>query len=165
MSKTALLCLAVLLTLPNSGLMAQELSPAESREINLDTYADLLREDVRSQKVAILGQLMNLSPDEAAKFWSIYAEYDKELSVLGKERVELIKDYAANYGRLSDAKASQIGQKALDLESRRTAVKKKYFDQMAKALSGKSAARFLQIENQLLKIVDLQILANLPIVE
>ena len=29
----------------------------------------------------------------------------------------------------------------------------------------KDAAKFLQIENQLLKIVDLQILANLPIVQ
>jgi hypothetical protein len=115
--------------------------------------------------VAILGQLMNLTPDEASKFWSIYAEYDRELSVLARERVALIDDYASNYGGMSDAKASEIGAKALDLESRRTAIKKKYFEQLAKTLSGRSAARFLQIENQLLKIVDLQILANLPIVE
>jgi len=36
---------------------------------------------------------------------------------------------------------------------------------MSQTLSPKMAARFLQIENQIEKLVDLQIAANLPIVE
>ncbi|MEE8586028.1 MAG: hypothetical protein V3T83_14385 [Acidobacteriota bacterium] len=158
-------CLAALMALLCLGAMAQDISPAENREVNLDTYADLLREDVSSQKVAILSQLMNLTPEKAAKFWPLYAEYDKELEVIGKGRVALIKDYAANYANLNDAKASELARKALDLGFRRLALKKKYFERVEQALSGKDAAKFLQIENQLLKIVDLQILANLPIVQ
>jgi len=170
MNHAVTVCLGILLALPLGTAMAQEdvnleLTPAENQEINLDTYVELLREDVRSQKVAILGQLMGLSPDEAAKFWPVYSEYDKELTVVADERVAAIKNYAADYWSLSDAKASELGRKALELEARRNAIKTKYFERVEKVLSGKHAAKFLQIENQLLKIVDLQILASLPIVQ
>lgn len=166
MSKIAVFGLMALLALPTgAALWAQNQSGPENREQNLDTYTDLLRQDVRNQKVAILSQLLNLSPDLAAKFWPVYAEYDKELMSLGAEKLEAIKDYAANYRSLSDAKASELARKALDLESRRNALKKKYFERFEKVLSGKAAAKFLQIENQLLMIIDLQLAANLPVVE
>ena len=55
--------------------------------------------------------------------------------------------------------------KALELESRRTALKEKYYTRLKSALSPKTAARFLQVENQLLMIIDLQIAASLPIVK
>ena len=87
------------------------------------------------------------------------------MSSLANERVAAIKDYVVNYGNLSDAKASELVHKALDLESRRNALKKKYFERFEKVLSGKFAAKFLQIENQLLLIIDLQLAANLPVVE
>lgn len=166
MSKIAAYGLMALLALPyGGGLWAQNQTGPENREQNLDTYADLLRQDVRTQKVAILSQMLNLSPDQAARFWPVYAEYDKELISLATERMAAIKDYAANYGNLSDAKASELARKALDLEFRRNALKKKYFDRFEKVLSGKSAAKFLQIENQLLMIIDLQLASNLPVVE
>ena len=109
--------------------------------------------------------MMALTPEEASKFWPVYNEYDKELSRLGDERVALIKDYAENYGSMSDQKVVEIGRKSLDLESRRTAIKKKYFDRLSQTVSPKTAGRFLQIESQLLMIIDLQVASSLPIVD
>jgi hypothetical protein len=166
MSNIATFGLIALLALPHgAALWAQNQSRPENREQNLESYVDLLRQDVKTQKVAILNQMLNLSPDQSAKFWPVYAEYDKELTSLVNQRIAAIKEYAANYGNLGDAKASELAHKALDLESRRNALKKKYFDRFAKVLSGKFAAKFLQIENQLLMIIDLQLAANLPVVE
>ena len=48
------------------ALPAQTLTPEENREANLETYADLLRQDIKTQEVAMLSQLMNLSPEPAA---------------------------------------------------------------------------------------------------
>jgi hypothetical protein len=75
----------------------------------------------------------------------------------------LIEKYAANYASLTDAQADQGITTALDLESRRTALKQNYFAKLKTALSPRVAARALHIEQQLDLLVDLQVAASLPI--
>jgi hypothetical protein len=108
---------------------------------------------------------MEFSEAEDKAFWPLYREYDLELTKINDERVSLIEEYAASYPNVSDVLADKFALKALDLESRRTAVKSKYYDRFKKALTAKTAARFLQVENQLLMIVDLQIASSLPVLK
>ena len=138
---------------------------AATRNTNIRAYVELLRSDVRAQKVAYLTELMQLTDAEDAQFWPIYREYDLELNRLNDERLRLIERYAENYSQMTDDAADQIIRDAFALEARRTALKEKYYDRVRSALSGKTAARFLQIENQLLMVIDLQIAASLPIVK
>jgi hypothetical protein len=142
----------------------QKPSESDTQEQNIDTYVDLLREDVQKQKVAITSQLMQLSPEQAAVFWPVYNDYAKELSALGDLRLRAIKEYAANYNSLSDEKATELAKLRLNYEERLLALKKKYFEKLSTALTPKLAARFFQIENQLLDILDLQVASSLPIV-
>jgi hypothetical protein len=137
----------------------------ETMTLNFTAYAELLRSDVRAQKVAIITELMNFTEAEDAAFWPIYREYDLEMAKLGDERVALIAEYASNYSTLTDAIAEKLASKALDLEARRQALKSKYFDRVKTALSPRTALRFLQVEHQLLLLIDLQISAALPIVK
>ena len=46
--------------------------------------------------------MMELTPNEASKFWPVYNDYDKELSRLGDERLALIRIYADNYGAMTE---------------------------------------------------------------
>ena len=120
---------------------------------------------MRAEKVAILTELMQFTEAEDKAFWPIYREYDVELSKVNDERVGMIDEYAKNYTQVTDALADKLALKALELETRRTGVKQKYYERMKSALSAKTAARFLQVENQLLMVIDLQIAASLPIVK
>ena len=150
-----------------SGLSAQEKAPtpAETKDANLRAYVELLRADVRAQKVAFITELMEFTAAEDKAFWPIYRAYDTELSAINDERITGIDEYVRNYGKVSDALADKLATKALELEGRRTALKEKYYAQFKAALSATTAARFLQVENQLLLIIDLQIAAALPIVK
>jgi hypothetical protein len=148
------------------SLRAQEkASESDTQEQNIDTYIGLLRQDVQKQKVAIISQLMDLSPEQAAAFWPVYNEYAKELSALADLRVQGIKEYAANYKSLSDEKATELANMRFEYEERLVALKKKYFEKVGKALTPKLAARFFQVENQLLDVVDLQVASSLPVIE
>src|SRR5262249_23571700 len=102
---------------------------------------------------------------EDAKFWPIYREYDVELAAINDDRMKLIGDYSKSYATLSDADADRIARAALDVEGRRQSLRGKYYDRVKTALSANQAARFLQIENQIQLIIDLQIAASLPIVQ
>ena len=137
----------------------------DARDVNLRAYVELLRSDVRAQKVAILSEMMDFTEQEDAKFWPIYREYDLELSKINDDRVALIQEYATNYEQMTDPVADKLARGALDLEARRNALKLQYYDRLKTALSAKTAARFLQVENQLLMILDLQISAALPVVK
>ena len=150
---------------PSQSATPTPVPPAQTQDQNLGAYVELLRSDVRSQKVAILTELMNFTEAEDTAFWPIYREYDVELNKLNDERVALIKEYAQGYPNISDTQADTLAHKALDLEARRNALTVKYYERVKTALSPKVAARFLQIEHQLLLIIDLQIAAALPIVQ
>ena len=144
---------------------AKPVPPDDTREMNLNAYVELLRSDVRSQKIAVITEMMQFTEDEDTKFWPVYREYEAELAKLNDERLALIKDYAAAYASLTDDVADRLARGALDVEGRRHALKLKYYERFKSILPPKTAARFLQVENQILLILDLQIAASLPIVQ
>jgi hypothetical protein len=148
-----------------AGAQSQPASEKDQRELNLTAYAELLRTDVKVQKIAILTELMDFTAAEDAAFWPIYREYNTDMAQLGDQRVALIAEYAANYSKMTDAVADKLAVKALDLEAQRQATKAKYYERIKKALSPRTALRFLQVEQQLLLIIDLQISSALPIVK
>jgi hypothetical protein len=60
------------------------------------------------EKKRIINQAMNVSGEEALRFWAIYDEYENKRSALNKMRLFLIYDYMAAYPVLSDKKALEI---------------------------------------------------------
>ena len=141
------------------------LDERDARSLNLTAYAELLRSDVRAEKVAILTEVMQFTEAEDKVFWPIHREYEAEMAALGDERVALIAEYARSYSTMTDAVAQALATRALDLEAKRHAVKAKYYERFAKALTPRTSLRFLQVEHQLQLIIDLQISAALPIVK
>ena len=167
MKKTAnyLACLGLLALAGPLALAQTPPTPEQTREANLKAYIAMMRQDLKKDKVSILTELMDLGPEQAAKFWPIYNEYDQALTKLKDERVALIRLYADNYESLSDAMANKIALGSMDVEARRIGLRKQYFPRIGQALTVKDAVRWLQIETQIEKVIDLQILSNLPIVE
>ncbi len=135
----------------------------ETRETNLRAYVELLRSDLRSQKVAIITEVMQFTEAEDEKFWPVYREYENELAKINDDRIALIKEYAVNYEQLTDPVADKLARGALDLESRRNALKARFYDRLKSVISPKTAARFIQVENQILLLLDLQIASALPL--
>src|SRR6202008_1852305 len=175
LNRAWLVMLAILPTLAVSPYCAQTktqttekntaASPeADAQKKNLQMYVDLLRSDVRQQKAEIMGAVMLLSADDAAKFWPIYSEYDAELTKLNDHRVANIKEYADNYDEMTDAKADELIQKSLAYQKERSELLAKTYESVKQSLGAITAARFVQVEHQLLLIIDLQIISRLPVV-
>jgi hypothetical protein len=139
-------------------------SGTDAQKKNLQEYIDLMRTNVRDQKAEIMGAVMQLTTDDAAKFWPIYSEYDAELTKVNNLRVQNIQDYAQSYTEMTDEKADELIQKALDYQKQRSELLAKYYGRMKQSLGAITAARFIQVEHQLLLIIDLQIASSLPIV-
>jgi len=145
--------------------IAEASTREDAQKKNLQVYIDLLRKDIRQQKAEILGAVMVLSADDAAKFWPIYSEYDVELTKLNDQRVENVKEYARTYNAMTDEKADELIQKSLAYQRQRAELLAKTYESVKQAVGAITAARFAQVEHQLLLIIDLQIVSSLPVVE
>lgn len=168
-----LLTLVVLFALA-APVVAQE--QKQSDAAYLDAYIEMARSDLKTQKTALITQAIPLTEQESAAFWPLYRKYDLELNQLNDERLSLIKDYAASFQTMTDAKAKELTDRMLAWEEKRVKMKKQYFGSFVKAkkqylgefrkvLPAAKAARLLQLENRIGMLIDLQIAANVPLVE
>jgi len=151
-------------TTPAPASKAKSSPEADTKKKNLDSYIALMRRDVRQEKAEIMGAMMVLSTQDAAKFWPIYSEYDQELTKLNDQRLQNIKDYVQNYNDMTDEKADQLIQSAVAYQKARTELLAKTYEKVKQALGGIQAARFGMVEHQLLAIIDLQVASSLPII-
>ncbi|MEW6039790.1 MAG: hypothetical protein AB1648_16330 [Pseudomonadota bacterium] len=131
--------------------------PAEQDELAL------FRASIRMEKREFIADAMDLDEAQGKKFWSIYHQYEADLMKLNDIRYALINDYAASFDTISEAKADELVKAALDFRKSRTALLEKYYGKLAKSLSKKIGARFLQVENVLQGAEDVEIGASLPL--
>jgi len=149
--------LIVLFVAVTSVVYGQNKSPS--------AYVELLRSDVRAQKVALITEVMEFTDAQSSTFWPLHREYELELSKIGDENLKLIKAYAMHYDQMTDEKATLMVKKLFQLKESRLALKKKYFEKIGKALSPVVAAKFIQLENVISNLIDIQIAAELPLIE
>lgn len=138
---------------------------AWAEESQVDRYVALIRTNFQAEKAAIIVKNMHFTEAETKAFSPVYQEYQKELSKLGDEKVALIKDYAAHLGTIDEEKAKELTTRAITLEEQRLQLVKKYIDEFSKVLSAKLVARFYQLEMQMQRIGDIQVAAELPLVQ
>ncbi len=143
---------------------ASSAKPKTAEEQNIQAYIELMRSNVRQEKAQILGTVMQLNASDAAKFWDIYNDYDAELNKLNQMRSDNIIEYAKNYDTMTDAKADELIQNAINYQKQRNELLYSCYAKVRDAIGGTQAARFVQVEGQLLQIIDLQISSNLPLV-
>jgi hypothetical protein len=142
---------------------AKTAKPPTAKDQNVKEYIALLRKDVKAEKSKLMGAVMQLDADDAAKFWPIYKEYTVELDKVNDLRVANILDYSQHYANLTDDKADELVRNAMQFQQQRNELLGKYYGRMKQELGAVTAARFLQVEHQLLLLIDLQIDSQLPI--
>jgi hypothetical protein len=54
------------------------------------------KEKIESQKVAFITEKLDLTPDEAQKFWPVYNEYDAQKELLNKAFRQKVKAYKSS---------------------------------------------------------------------
>ena len=89
----------------------------------------MLRADIRADKTKIMADQIQLSDSEGKAFWPIYNDYDHDLSKLNDQPVALLKEYADSYDTLTDEQRKSLADR---------------FGKVSKAVSPKTAARFVQ---------------------
>lgn len=140
-------------------------TPVFAGDATMNAMIDLLRQDIRSGRVAIIEEVMAFDEKEAEAFWPVYKEYQAAIDKVNDQRWELIKDYAKTYGNTSDDEAGRIMKKALELNIELANVRNGYFRKFGSVLPTKRAAQFMQLDRQLELLAELQVTSEIPLME
>ena len=157
MSCTRIL-LATALTLALSATMGRT---GEAEKANLD----ILRDTIRANRKALVAANLKLSDEEAGRFWPIYDRYQTELNTITDRVVKVIEDYSKDFTNLSNDKAMKLMDDYLSAEGDRLKVRRTYLEEFAKAVPGRTVARFYQIENKMDAVLRYDLAATIPVVD
>jgi hypothetical protein len=129
-----------------------------------EKYLEMLRNDLKAEKTALLTEGLHLTDAESQVFWPIQRQYELDLSKIQDARIALVKEYIGVSASLTPEQAKSIATRALKLEGDRTSLKKKYFDTVSKKVSPTVAARYLQLETYIQTLIDVQVQGEMPAV-
>jgi hypothetical protein len=132
---------------------------------NVDDLIEVLKSNIKTERKAIIIESMNFTEKESAAFWPVYDKFEVELEKLANNRVKNIKEYANNYEKMTDKKAEELIKNSLKFQEDRVSLNKKYYSKFAKALTPMTAAKYMQLENQIQLIMDLKIASELPMIK
>jgi len=141
------------------------LPAVSSAQMGSDSYIELLRSDLRADKVAMMTVAMDLPDAQAQVFNPIYRDYLDQLAKISDARVKVIKEYAAAYPNVTDEQAKTWMDTIFNVNEQRLKLLKKTFDTASKDLSPSLAAKFVQVENALNLLIDLQVASQIPLLE
>jgi len=126
---------------------------------------EFVRADIRETHERFINDLMNLTPEQKNIFNPIFKNFEDEFKKIGDERLNIIIEFEKNYFSMTDSKAKELAKRSIKVRKQRLNLMDKYYNKLSKALDPIAAARFLQLENYINLIVDIQIAEKVPLIK
>jgi hypothetical protein len=164
----AVLMLAGVSFVSGSKVTAQTGSGAaasKSGQVASDQDIQLLRKDIRADKKQLIAANLVLTPAEATKFWPVYDQYQAEYTKIGDAKLALIKEYANNWGTITDDQALDYLKRSEAINESAIKLRAKYVPIVNQVLPGKKTATFFQMERRIEGLMDVQLASQIPLVQ
>lgn len=109
------------------------------------------REDIESMKIAYLTKKLELTPDEAKKFWPVFNQFSEELKSVRSNRRKTGREAKEDFDNLSDKELEKIVDGDIAMRQQELDVIKKYNSQFKQVLPMKKVAALYRAEDDFKK--------------
>jgi hypothetical protein len=150
----AILPLALVLAWP-AGAQAQ---PAAANT------AETVRKAVQGDKRGLVERNMQLTADEAKRFWPIYDDYQQRLGPIVQRQNRAILDYVNAGESITDANAKRIVRELVEADGDGQKLAERTMKKLMSALPARKAARYMQIENKIRTLNRFDLAERIPLV-
>ena len=125
------------------------------------------RQRVREEGLRIIREAMNLTDEQAEKFWPLYDKYRAEILEVEDTYVELLRSFLQKYYgyAVTNDDAKEYVDLYFDIQSDRLKIRKKYLRRFRRILSDIEVMRLYQIENKLRAEVDVALAGTVPLAD
>ena len=136
---------------------------SNAQTANTRDQQELLISQIQADKRAVVLSAMDLNEAEVRGFTPLYDEYQGEMKQIATRTSDLINKFAANYGSMTDGAAKEILKDFFAVREDRLALTKKYAKRMERALPPTKVLQWVQIENKLNALLDVEAAAIIPV--
>lgn len=105
-------------------------------------------EKLNAYKIAFYTKRLNLSSQEAEKFWPVYNEYQKQKNIVHSERGTINREFMQKGSTLSDKQLTELGDKLLASIIKESSLAVAFHNKLKELLPPEKVLRFYQAENQ-----------------
>ncbi len=105
-------------------------------------------EKYKSMKISFMTDKLELTPEEAQKFWPIYNEFDQKRFETHQKRRELEEKVKNNYDKFSENEFKKLSYEIIDQYVKESDLLKTYHEKFLKVLPAKKVVILGQIENE-----------------
>lgn len=106
------------------------------------------REKLDAYRVGFFTKKLNLTSEEAEKFWPAYNDYQKKKNELQRERIMLVRDFNQNESALSEKELTEIGDNLIATFSGENEIAQDFHKRLKELLPPGKVIRYYQAETQ-----------------
>ena len=139
-------------------------SNATTPKVNVEEVLKSMRADMQTARADVMAKNLTLTADQAAKFWPVFNQYQKEQNVIMDEQLKGVQKYVESYNTLDDAGALALMTAHLDRDARMNALRTRWLKEFQSVLPVKIAARAMQIDRRLSNVAQLEISSKIPLI-
>ncbi len=100
---------------------------------------------IESAKIALITQRLDLTPDQAEKFWPIYREYSEKQRAIHQDFQQLKRNYRPNTATEEESKA--LIDRGLEIKEQMISLDKVYSERMLRVINNRQLLRLREAEN------------------
>ena len=126
---------------------------------------EIVKEKVRADKKLFIATNMELTESEAKAFWPVYEAYQAELGRLRNRDSNLIDEFAANFGAMTDDMAKKLLDESLSIDSGHLKLRQSYLAKFRDVLPDTKVARYYQLENKIEAVLRYEQAKRIPLVQ
>ena len=122
------------------------------------------RADMQSTRADLLAKNLTLTAEQAAKFWPLFDQYQKEQNVIMDEQLKGIQSYVDGYQTLDDATSLTLINAHFGRDAKMNELRQRWLGQFQQVLPTRLAVRAMQIDRRLSLLAQLELTARIPLV-
>jgi hypothetical protein len=129
-----------------------------------DQMVAAFRADLMAKRSDIMAKSLTLTSEQAAKFWPLFEQFQKEEGVVVDGQLKATKQYGERLPELSDKDAVAYVEALLARDTKMNQLHAKWLAKFQSVVPAKTAARAIQIDRRLGQVTQVGLSSQIPLI-
>ncbi len=140
--------------------------PVSAQQASAQQEIDAGRAMVRAEFKKVIREELPLTEQQAASFWPVYDEYEKDVAAITDRYAALVTNYVERFraGDLTDEYADELLTGYFAIRQELLDVRRAYIPRFKAVLPALKVTQLYQLENKLNAEVDIQLALAIPLI-
>jgi Spy/CpxP family protein refolding chaperone len=143
---------------------AQQGRPGSQPMTPIEELLQAVRSDLIDNHADIMAKNLMLTSEQAAKFWPMYAAYQREQAAILDQQLKGVQQFIERFDTLDDAAAMGLINAHFGRDADMAALRQKWLGEFQKVLGTRLAVRAMQVDRRVSLAQQLQMTTKIPLV-